>query len=90
MPEFVMENRRDCVETESAFVYGFIEVLFFTETSHYTSDVWFSDETQKAIQVGLYLPNGEAARAAKYGRNNRGLNGDSPAFPRTRRHARTR
>ena len=35
------------------------------------------------IQVGLYLPNGEAARAAKYGRNNRGLNGDSPAFPRT-------
>lgn len=52
MPEFIMEGRDHATRNESSFVYGFIEALFFTETSHYTSDVWFNDETQKAIEEG--------------------------------------
>lgn len=53
MPEFVMENRNEAVREESAFVFGFIEVLFFTETSPaYDSSVWFEDATQEAIAQG--------------------------------------
>lgn len=52
MPEFVMENRDEAAREETAFTYGFIEALFFTETSHFTSDVWFDDKTQRAIEEG--------------------------------------
>lgn len=52
MPEFVMESRDECFREESPFVAGFIEALFFTQTSHYDSSVWFEPETQEAIREG--------------------------------------
>lgn len=52
MPEFVMGGRDHATRQESSFVYGFIEALFFTETSHFTSDVWHDEATQAAIEEG--------------------------------------
>lgn len=52
MPEFVMENRNECFREESQFVAGFIEALFFTESSNFDSSVWWNAETQKAIEEG--------------------------------------
>ena len=53
MPEFVMEGRDHSARQESAFVHGFIEVMFFTCVSPaYTSREWFRKATQKAIEEG--------------------------------------
>lgn len=52
MPEFVMENRNECFREESPFVAGFIETLFFTESSRFNSSEWFEPETQEAIREG--------------------------------------
>lgn len=53
MPEFVMESRDHAVRAESAFVLGFIEAMFFTESSPvYMSDEWFSDECKEAQAEG--------------------------------------
>lgn len=53
MPEFVMEGRDECAREESEFVLGFIEALFFTETSPaWDSSEWFSDECREAQEDG--------------------------------------
>lgn len=60
MPKFVMENTLDCVKRESSFVYGFIEVMFFTNQSCYSSEEFFTPEAQSAIEEGQadgVLPN---------------------------------
>lgn len=53
MPEFVMQAHAECIREESEFVAGFIEALFFTETSPaYDADEWFSDECREAQEEG--------------------------------------
>jgi len=53
MPEFVMGGRDECAREESEFVLGFIEALFFTESSlTRNSDEWLSDECQEALEDG--------------------------------------
>lgn len=53
MTEFVMEGRDECAREESEFVLGFIEALFFTETSSsWDSSDWFSDECKEALEQG--------------------------------------
>ena len=53
MPEFVMEGRDHAARAESDFVLGFIEALFWTETSPaWDSAEWFSDECRAAQEAG--------------------------------------
>ena len=52
MPQFIMEGARDCAESESDFVMGFIEVLFFTNSSHYPAEGFFKKKVQKEIASG--------------------------------------
>jgi hypothetical protein len=53
MPEFIMNDIDASRTSETPFVVGFIEVLFFTESSPvYDSADWFSAATQKAIEEG--------------------------------------
>ena len=53
MPEFVMEGRGPAARTESDFVLGFLEALFFAETSPaWDSSEWFSDECRAAQDEG--------------------------------------
>lgn len=53
MPEFILEGRDHAARAESPFVLGFIEAMFFTESSSaYMSDEWFSDECQRAQHEG--------------------------------------
>lgn len=47
MSEFVMEGRDHAARTESEFVFGFIEALFFTERAPgWTADRWFTEERE--------------------------------------------
>ena len=60
MPQFQMETVRECFETETDFVAGFIEVLFFTNQSTYQSGDFFTEEMQREIEEGTCdgcLPN---------------------------------
>ena len=53
MPEFFMEGRDHAARMESEFVLGFIEALFWVETSPaWDSDEWFSDECRAAQESG--------------------------------------
>jgi hypothetical protein len=53
MPEFVMEGRDLAARMESDFVLGFIEALFWVETSPaFDSEEWFSDECRAAREAG--------------------------------------
>lgn len=53
MPEFVLEGRNEAARTESAFVLGFIEAMFFTSNSPaYAAEEWFSDECKQAREDG--------------------------------------
>lgn len=53
MPEFVMEGRDHAARAESEFVFGFIEAMFFTETSPaFESSEWFTDERRAASEAG--------------------------------------
>lgn len=53
MPEFVMEGRDHAARAESEFVFGFIEAMFFTETSHaFDSGDWFTEERRAASEAG--------------------------------------
>ena len=53
MPEFFMEGRNEAARTESTFVLGFIEALFFTETSPaWDSEDWFSPACKAAQEAG--------------------------------------
>ena len=53
MPDFVMEGRDHAARAESDFVLGFIEAMFFTETSHtFDSSDWFTDERRAASEDG--------------------------------------
>lgn len=53
MPQFIMEGRDHAARAESPFVLGFIEAMFFTESSPaYMSDEWFSDECKEAQEEG--------------------------------------
>ena len=53
MPEFVMEGRDHAARMESDFVRGFIEALFWVETSPaWDSDDWFSVECRAAQEGG--------------------------------------
>ena len=53
MPEFVMEGRDHAARMESGFVLGFIEALFWTETSPaWDSSGWLSDECRAAQEAG--------------------------------------
>lgn len=52
MPEFVMEGRDESAREESGFVHGFIEVMFFTCTSHIPRADWNKKSTRKAIEDG--------------------------------------
>jgi hypothetical protein len=53
MPEFILEGRDTAKRTESAFVLGFIEAMFFTESSPaYMSDEWFTAECKHAQEEG--------------------------------------
>ena len=53
MPEFIMENLNECERTESEFVAGFIECMFFTSTdSGHDSEEWFKPEVQELVTEG--------------------------------------
>jgi hypothetical protein len=53
MPEFVMEGRDLAARMESDFALGFIEALFWVETSPaFDSEEWFSDECRAAREAG--------------------------------------
>ena len=53
MPEFILEGRDHAARAESPFVLGFIEAMFFTESSPaYMSDEWLSDECREAQEQG--------------------------------------
>lgn len=53
MPEFVMEGRDHAARAESEFVFGFIEAMFFTETSPaFDAAEWFTDERRAASEEG--------------------------------------
>lgn len=52
MPEFILNGRDNAAKAESPFVLGFIEAMFFTESSCYDSSVWNDDETQEALREG--------------------------------------
>ncbi len=53
MPEFIMENTNEAARTESAFVFGFIEAMFFTENEPGVSAVdWFKPKNLKAREAG--------------------------------------
>lgn len=53
MPEFILEGRDTAVREESPFVLGFIEAMFFTESSPaFDSSEWFSDECKEAQEAG--------------------------------------
>lgn len=53
MPEFVMEGRDHAARAESEFVFGFIEAMFFTETSPaFDSSEWSTDERRAASEDG--------------------------------------
>lgn len=53
MPQFIMEGRDHCARAESDFVLGFIEAMFFTESSPaFDSGEWFGEECQAAIDAG--------------------------------------
>jgi hypothetical protein len=53
MPEFVMEDRDnpDFQELDD-FTQGYIEALFFTETSAIPMAEWFAEESQERIREG--------------------------------------
>lgn len=53
MPQFVMpvSNVADWNALD-AFTRGFIEAMFFSETSCFSMEEWFEPETQKAIEEG--------------------------------------
>ena len=53
MPKFILIDKPEAEQTESAFTFGFIEALFFTETSPaYDSAEWLSPECQEAQEAG--------------------------------------
>ena len=53
MPEFILEGRDHAARAESPFVLGFIEAMFFTESSPaFMSDEWLSDECKEAQKQG--------------------------------------
>lgn len=53
MPEFILNDRAACETTESPFVLGFIEAMFFTEcASGISAADWFSDEMQEDVAEG--------------------------------------
>lgn len=52
MPEFVMEGRDHAARTESAFVLGFIEAMFFTESAHVDSSDWFETDEEERTRDG--------------------------------------
>lgn len=52
MPEFVLNGRDDAARKLDAFALGYIEAMFFTESSDWTIDEWFSEECQDAIREG--------------------------------------
>lgn len=53
MPQFVLEGRDHAAKQESAFVLGFIEAMFFTESSPvFDSEEWFSDECRASQKEG--------------------------------------
>ena len=53
MPEFVMEGRDHAARAESEFVFGYIEAMFFTESSPvFDSSDWFTDERRAASAEG--------------------------------------
>lgn len=52
MPEFFMIDLDECERTETPFVSGFIQAMFFTEQSCFSSNEWFDPETQESIEQG--------------------------------------
>lgn len=53
MPEFVMEGRDESAREESAFVHGFIEVMFFTNVANGESRAkWWNKRVQKDLEAG--------------------------------------
>lgn len=53
MPQFVMENTESAIREETAFVYGFIECLFFTnQASGISAADFFTPENQADIAEG--------------------------------------
>ena len=53
MPEFILNDKPEAEQTECAFTFGFIEALFFTETSPaYDSVEWLTAECEKAQEEG--------------------------------------
>lgn len=53
MPQFILNGRDHAARAESAFVLGFIEAMFFTETSPaFDSEDWFTDECKEAREQG--------------------------------------
>ena len=58
MPEFVMEGRNDAARMESEFVLGFIEAIFWLETSpEWSAADWFSDKCRIAREEGTTSGN---------------------------------
>lgn len=43
MPEFILEGRDHAARAESEFVLGFIEAMFFTESSNVYAAEWFDE-----------------------------------------------
>lgn len=53
MPEFVLEGRDLAALELDAFTLGYVEALFFTETSPaFSSSEWFTDERRQATEDG--------------------------------------
>lgn len=53
MPEFVLNGRDVAAKQESEFVLGFIEAMFFTESSPaYDSEEWSTAECREAQEAG--------------------------------------
>lgn len=52
MPQFILEGRDHAARAESAFVLGFIEAMFFTESGDVDMDSWFETDEEERTSGG--------------------------------------